>query len=104
MNKIKSKFEDLYFRFLEYKFFRKEIKKILIKLHKDPKEDKYTAILESLWKQVPKEVNRCEDADEDESVIIRSLYRCPSCHKGICYATRFCNSCGQRLDFSHIWR
>ena len=105
MNKIKNKFENWYFKFLEYKFYKKEVKRIMIKLHKNPKEDAYTTILESLWRQIPKEVIRCEnDIDEDGSTIIRSLYRCPSCQKSLCYATKFCNSCGQRLDFSHIWR
>ena len=107
MYKIKRFFEDIYFKVLERHYFDKEIHKLTIKLGKDPKEETYTTVLNAVWKQIPREVNEYEDDDgEDDNgkPIIRHFYGCPTCNKSIYFYMKYCSECGQKLNFSRVWR
>lgn len=107
MQKIKRFFEDIYFSILERHYFDKEIEKLVAKISKHPKEEKYTAVLTAVWKQIPKEVLEYEDDDGDDDEgkpIIRFFYGCPSCKRTVYRGMNYCNKCGQRLDFTKVWR
>lgn len=108
---LKDAFESLYFSILEKKAFKKEIKKVITKINKDSqKPDKefiYHTVLESLWKQIPKQVEEYEDNDGDDyngRPIIRYFYGCPECDLVLYHRVNYCEKCGQKLDFSHVRR
>ena len=104
---IKQKLESMYFKIAESIVFKKEIKKTAFKITGKEKNDIHGIILEAMWRQIPKKVNELEDDDGDDydgKPIIRHFYGCPSCNRTIYHHIKYCEECGQRLDFTHTWR